>query len=470
VKKLGTAGAWAALRWRQSLVVSLTLMAFAAVALLAVVVSRVVGNQIETDALARAGATAEVLARSSFAPALPSHGRTLTRAAVRALDAQVAAARASQPGTEVLLRDRGGRILYSSAGAAQAAAAVQTGTLIVGRGGERRVRSTLPVRARRAGAPDAYLQLEVPYAPVAHDISVRTRRLDVVLGLTALAIYLLALPSLLRAGRALRLQYDPRRMQLARDVKRAIKKHELSMAYQPIVDSKTRELRSVEALVRWSDPRRGVISPGSFIPALEQTGAMWDLTCHVFDLSFAQCAQWRREGLDIHIAVNVSGAVLLDKRLLGALERLADRHHVPADMLEIEITEGALVQDPREATRMLTAIAAIGLRVIAIDDFGTGYSSLARLHELPLDTLKIDQSFVHRMAAGGDTAIVRSVVDLAHALGLDVIAEGVEDEQTAELLGELGCEYLQGYQLGRPLPAHDLVRWLGRAGAVGMLR
>ncbi|MFL5839357.1 MAG: EAL domain-containing protein, partial [Thermoleophilaceae bacterium] len=129
-----------------------------------------------------------------------------------------------------------------------------------------------------------------------------------------------------------------------------------------------------------------------------------------------------------------------------------------------------LVQDPREATRVLRAIAAIGLRVIAIDDFGTGYSSLARLHELPLDTLKIDQSFVRRMAADGDAAIVHSVVDLAHALGLDVIAEGVEDEETAELLAELGCEYLQGYHLGRPLPAHDLIRWLRNAGDVGIAR
>ncbi|MFL5841509.1 MAG: EAL domain-containing protein [Thermoleophilaceae bacterium] len=470
MKQLLAAGSWLATRWRQSLVVSLTLMAVAAVALLAVVVSRVAGSQIETDALARASGTAEVLARSSFAPALPSHGHKLTPAAVRALDAQVAAARASQPGTGVVLRDRDGRVLYSSAGAARTAAAPDTGTSVVGRGGGRRVRSTLPVRAGRSGAPDAYLQLEVPYAPVAHDIAVRTRRLDAVLALTALVIYLLALPSLLRAGRAVRLQYDPRRMQLARDVKRAIKRRELSMAYQPIVDATTRQLRSVEALVRWSDPRRGPISPGSFIPALEQTDAMWDLTCHIFDLSFAQCAEWRAEGCDIRIAVNISGAVLLDRRLLAELQRLADRHRLPPDMLEIEITEGALVQDPREATRVLRAIAAIGLRVIAIDDFGTGYSSLARLHELPLDTLKIDQSFVRRMAAEGDAAIVHSVVDLAHALGLDVIAEGVEDEETAELLAELGCEYLQGYHLGRPLPAHDLIRWLRNAGDVGIAR
>jgi EAL domain-containing protein (putative c-di-GMP-specific phosphodiesterase class I) len=129
-------------------------------------------------------------------------------------------------------------------------------------------------------------------------------------------------------------------------------------------------------------------------------------------------------------------------------------------MLEIEITEGAVVQDPREAAAVLGRIAAIGLRVIAIDDFGTGYSSLARLHELPLDTLKIDQSFVMRMAADGDPAVVRSVIELAHALRLDVIAEGVEDEATARRLSDLGAEYLQGYHVSRPISAHELVSWL----------
>jgi EAL domain-containing protein (putative c-di-GMP-specific phosphodiesterase class I) len=129
-------------------------------------------------------------------------------------------------------------------------------------------------------------------------------------------------------------------------------------------------------------------------------------------------------------------------------------------MLEIEITEGAMVQDPREAARVLERISEIGLRVIAIDDFGTGYSSLARLHELPLDTLKIDQSFVMRMAGGGDAAVVRSVVELAHALRLDVIAEGVEDEDTAERLLELGAECLQGYCISRPIPAPELEQWV----------
>jgi EAL domain-containing protein (putative c-di-GMP-specific phosphodiesterase class I) len=451
---------WLAGRGRQSLVLSLTVTGIAAVALLGVVVSQVVGRQIKADALARARGTAELLGRSTFAPQLPPDGRALSRAAVRTLDGQVAAARASAPGTQVVLRDRRGRVLYSSAGAAPTAGTQDTGTRVVGHGADRRVRSTLPVRARGAARTEALLQLETPYAPVAQDIRDRTRRLDLVLGLMGLVIYLLVLPSLLRAGRAVRAQYDPRRVELARDIKRAIKKREITLAYQPIVNARTGELRSVEALVRWTDPRRGPISPASFIPAVECTDAIWDLTAYIFDIAFGQCARWRAEGRHIPIALNVSGAVLLDRRLVRELQRLAEQYRVPPNMLEIEITEGAVVQDPREATEVLNRIAEIGLRVIAIDDFGTGYSSLARLHELPLDTLKIDQSFVMRMAADGDPAVVRSVIELAHALWLDVIAEGVEDDETAARLCALGAEYLQGYYLSRPIPPHELVNWL----------
>jgi EAL domain-containing protein (putative c-di-GMP-specific phosphodiesterase class I) len=164
--------------------------------------------------------------------------------------------------------------------------------------------------------------------------------------------------------------------------------------------------------------------------------------------------------------VNVSGAVLLDKRLIPEIRRLADKYRLPPKMVELEITEGALVQDPREATRVLEQIASMGLSVIAIDDFGTGYSSLARLHELPLDTLKVDQSFVMRMARDGSDAVVRSVIELAHALDMQVIAEGVEDDVTAEHLCEMGAEYLQGYHVSKPLGAAELLEWLPETSSV----
>jgi EAL domain-containing protein (putative c-di-GMP-specific phosphodiesterase class I) len=460
--------AWLARRWRQSLVFSLTVMGIAALALLGLVASAVVGNEIENDAISRAQSNAEILARSTFAPRLPAPGKRLPRSAVRSLDAQLAAARTVSPGTAAVLRDPNGRVLYSSGGAVPAAAATahDVGTHVVGAGKDRRLRSVLPVLTTGATRPAAYLQFDAPYAPVAADIKRRTNRLNVVLVLAALALYLLMLPTIIRASRAIRAQYDPRRVQLAHDVRRAVKNDELSLAFQPIVDSATRDLRTVEALVRWTDPRRGPISPGTFIPAVESTPAIWDMSAHIFELAFRQCAEWCDDGYRIPIAVNLSGAVLLDKRLIPEIRRLSSKYRVAPKMVELEITEGALVQDPRAATEVLNEIAEMGLSVIAIDDFGTGYSSLARLHELPLDTLKVDQSFVMRMAREGSDAIVHSVIELAHALDMDVIAEGVEDEATAEHLHELGAEYLQGYHISKPLSAPDLVAWLPEGSAV----
>jgi EAL domain-containing protein (putative c-di-GMP-specific phosphodiesterase class I) len=422
------------------------------VAVLGVVASEIVGKQIQNDAISRAQDTAQILARSTFAR--------------RALNAQLAAARAVAPGTQAVLRDSKGRVLYSSAGAVPAAAraAGSVGTRLIGSGASKHLRTVLPVIVR--GKTAAYLQFDAPYGPVAHDIHQRTRRLNVVLGLGALALYLLMLPTLIRASRAVRAQYDPRRIQIAHDVKRAIKHGELSLAYQPIVDSDTRKLHSTEALVRWTDPRRGPVSPAAFIPALEGTAAIWDLTAHIFEMAFRQCANWYAAGERIPIAVNVSGAVLLDKRLIPEIRRLADEYQIPPKMIELEITEGALVLDPREASRVLRQIAAMGLSVIAIDDFGTGYSSLARLHELPLDALKVDQSFVMRMAREGSDAVVRSVIELAHALDMDVIAEGVEDQATAQHLCEMGAEYLQGYHVSKPLSAVELVEWLPETASV----
>jgi EAL domain-containing protein (putative c-di-GMP-specific phosphodiesterase class I) len=439
-------------------------MGVAGLALLALAASAVISKQIKDDAISRARSTAEMLTRTTFAPRLPAPGKDLSRSAVRALDGQLAAARAVSPGTEAVLRDPRGRVLYSSDGAGGTARPTQgeLGTHVAGTGSTKRLRTVLPVLARGERRPAAYLEFDAPYGPVARDISRRTTRLNVVLAAAAIALYLLMLPTLIRAGRAVRAQYDPRRIELAHDIRRAIKRDELNLAFQPIVDSGSRELRSVEALVRWTDPRKGPVSPGSFIPALEGTPAIWDLTAHIFELAFRQCSEWCDQGLRVPIAVNVSGAVMLDKRLIPEIRRLSAKYRMPPKMVELEITEGALVQDPREAARVLGQIADFGLSVIAIDDFGTGYSSLARLHELPLDTLKVDQSFVMRMASDGDPAVVRSVIELAHALRMDVIAEGVEDEDTAERLCELGAEYLQGYHVSKPLAAADLLEWLPR--------
>jgi EAL domain-containing protein (putative c-di-GMP-specific phosphodiesterase class I) len=151
---------------------------------------------------------------------------------------------------------------------------------------------------------------------------------------------------------------------------------------------------------------------------------------------------------------------VIDPRLPAELRRLLEEHRVDPSMLEIEVTEGAVMDEPEEARAVLGQITELGLGVLAIDDFGTGYSSLARLHELPLDELKIDQSFVMRMARDGDETVVRSIVDLGHALGFRVIAEGVETEETWSRLEEIGVDYVQGYVMTRPLPAGELIAWL----------
>ena len=301
------------------------------------------------------------------------------------------------------------------------------------------------------------LELSLPYAAVAEDVDRRTRRVAVALAAIALLVYLLSLPTLLRAARALRAQYDPRRVELVRELRRAIARKELTLHFQPIADAQTRAPHSAEALVRWKYP------PDRFIPIVEGTEVMWPLTLHVLDGAIAPCARWRAAGHRIAVAVNVSGAVLHDRRLGGQVSALLERHGLEPAALEIEVTEGAVMSDAEGAAGVLRRLSELGISVIAIDDFGTGYSSLARLHELPLDTLKIDQSFVMRMAREGDASIVCSIIELAHALSLKVIAEGAEDEATIERLASLGCDYVQGYGLTPPLAPEDFRDWLSAA-------
>jgi EAL domain-containing protein (putative c-di-GMP-specific phosphodiesterase class I) len=257
-----------------------------------------------------------------------------------------------------------------------------------------------------------------------------------------------------------RAQYDPRRLALMRELRRAMKHGELVIHYHPIADAHTGKVHTAEALVRWHHPRRGIIGPDRFIPQIEPSELMWPLTVHIFELVVRQARQWRDAGLDVRTAVNVSSADVIDPRLPGELERLLKTHGVGADALEIEVTEGAVMSDPQEALAVLARLTAQGVGVIAIDDFGTGYSSLARLHELPLDELKIDQSFVMRMARDGDETIVRSIVELGHALGFRIIAEGVETAEVWQRLADVGVDFVQGYVMTRPLPAGEFIAWL----------
>lgn len=461
-------------RWRQSFVLSITVLALIAVAVFALVIGKVVAGQIEDQALSRARETAGIVARSSFAPRLPAQDQALAKEDRADLDRQLKAARGQEPGLQMRLWSTDGTLIYGprqTGGASVPPAAVKAAlrgkpATDVNRNGatdtsaDANLTSAVPIRRASSGPVAAALELHLPYAPIGKDIRDRTRRVYLALLIAALAAYALALPALIRAGRAVRAQYDPRRVALMRDVKRGMRQGEFVIWYHPIADAGTGEVHTAEALVRWRHPRRGLIAPDRFIPLIEPTELMWPLTVHIFDLVVRQARAWRDAGVDVRTAVNVSTADVIDPRLPDVLRKLLDQHGVDASRLEIEVTEGAVMDDPDAALSVLSRITELGLGVLAIDDFGTGYSSLARLHELPLDELKIDQSFVMRMARDGDETIVRSIVDLGHALGFRIIAEGVEAEETWQRLADLGVDYIQGYVMTRPLPAEDFADWL----------
>ena len=264
---------------------------------------------------------------------------------------------------------------------------------------------------------------------------------------------------------------SPTRLALAGELRQALESRELTVYYQPQVDLATGVVKGVEALVRWQHPERGFLSPDEFLPVAEQAGLMRSVTRVVLDESLRQCREWLNNGIELSTAVNVSARDLLDTRLPDEIERTLAQHGVEPRLLQIEITEGTLMTDAARSWAILDRIAALGVR-IAVDDYGVGYSSLGQLRNLPVDELKIDRSFVKGMTSqSSDAVIVRSTIDLAHSLGLGVVAEGVEDEETLRLLAEAGCDLAQGYLLTRPLPAADLTVWLaGRAQVPGVSR
>jgi diguanylate cyclase (GGDEF)-like protein len=254
--------------------------------------------------------------------------------------------------------------------------------------------------------------------------------------------------------------YDPNRLALVSELRRAISDDELVLHYQPKIDLRTDEVSGVEALVRWNHPIRGLLPPMEFVPLAEHTGLMRPLTLWVLERALSQCRAWREEGIELRVAVNLAVLSLLDVQLGEDVARLLAKHEVPAHLLELEITESSVMTDPKRAIAKLEELSAMGVR-LAIDDFGTGYSSLSYLRRLPVDQLKIDRSFVMKMEASSDDAvIVRSTIDLCRNLGLAVVAEGVETEHTFAQLRELGCDEAQGFLISRPVPADALTAWL----------
>jgi diguanylate cyclase (GGDEF)-like protein/PAS domain S-box-containing protein len=258
--------------------------------------------------------------------------------------------------------------------------------------------------------------------------------------------------------------HDPARLALLGELRRALEGQELQLHYQPKVDLKTRTVVGAEALLRWLHPRHGYVSPAEFIPLAEQTGLIRPLTRWVLDRASGEARGWEREGRRLPVAVNVSARSLQDARIVDDVEEALLTHDLAPDRLLVEVTESAVMRDAGNAARVLSSLSSRGVSV-AIDDFGTGYSSLGLLRKLPVHELKIDKSFVLGMAGetAEDTAIVRSTADLAHNLGLSVVAEGVENQWTLDLLSTFGCDLAQGYHIARPMPAAEFAGWLGRS-------
>jgi diguanylate cyclase (GGDEF)-like protein len=249
-------------------------------------------------------------------------------------------------------------------------------------------------------------------------------------------------------------------LRLVSELRRALTDNQLILHFQPKVDLGTARLEGVEALVRWQHPSRGLLPPDEFLPQAERYGLMRRLTTCVLTLALDQVVEWQREGLDTTVAVNISVSNLLDLEFSDQVRTLLDVRTLDPSCLMLEVTETTLMADPTRAAKLLSRLQEIGVRV-SIDDYGTGYSSLARLRELPVNELKLDRSFLTGITSDARAAaIVRSTVELAHSLGLTIVAEGIETGEDEAILRELACDLGQGYHLARPLPAAQLLAWV----------
>jgi diguanylate cyclase (GGDEF)-like protein len=252
---------------------------------------------------------------------------------------------------------------------------------------------------------------------------------------------------------------------LVSELRPALARNELVLHYQPQIALGSGAVVGAEALVRWQHPERGLLQPGAFVPFVERTGASRALSSYVLEHAAQQARDWRRRGLDVSVAVNLTMFDLLDASVPEQVADLLARTGLEPHRLELEITESVIMGEPARVREVLVRLKAIGVG-LAIDDFGTGYSSLGYLKTLPVDTLKIDRSFVLAMdTSDRDRAIVRSTIELAHNLGLAVVAEGVESAETLQELARYGCDLAQGFHIGRPCPAEEFWSSAGAWGA-----
>lgn len=251
-------------------------------------------------------------------------------------------------------------------------------------------------------------------------------------------------------------------LSLASELKVALAENQLQMYVQPKIDFASGKVSSLEALVRWKHPERGYIFPDQFIPFAEQTGFIQQISLWMLKAAARNISLWQQQAVQIPIAINISTRDLIDQDLPNKIETIFKNLNLDCSAIALEITESSIMDDPVRALATLDKLAAMDIP-LSIDDFGTGYSSLTYLKRLPVSELKIDQSFIFKMAQDdSDKKIVQSTIDLGHNLGLKVVAEGVEDQVVWELLQHMGCDFGQGYYMARPMPAHDFIAWLGQ--------
>ena len=246
-------------------------------------------------------------------------------------------------------------------------------------------------------------------------------------------------------------------------IRNAIELNQFVLHYQPKIDIKTKRTRGFEALIRWNHPQMGLVPPYEFVSIAERTGLIHALSRWVLCEALGQCRAWRRNGIDMPVAVNISPRNFHDRQLPDYIAGLLREHRLPRDRLELEITETVIMADAAHVSEALNRLSQMGIRTY-IDDFGTGYSSLGHLKKLPVAGIKIDKSFVSQMTLDdSDAVIVRSTIDLGHNLGIEVVAEGVESPEIWDRLSLLGCDTAQGYYMSRPKPAGELERWIAES-------
>jgi EAL domain-containing protein (putative c-di-GMP-specific phosphodiesterase class I)/GGDEF domain-containing protein len=283
----------------------------------------------------------------------------------------------------------------------------------------------------------------------------------------------LALDQARESGRGVQLfsstEYgDPRRrLALLDDLRLGIDRQEVSLCYQPIVAARTGVVASVESLMRWTSPTHGVVSPGQFIPIAEETGQICDLTLYAIRQAISDSKELDRNGFPMRIGVNLSSRALIDSKFV---EAALDLIEADFDRISFEITETSSIEEWKIALDNLRRFSGAGVK-LAIDDYGSGLCSLAYLQQLPAQTLKIDQSFISQLAhSHRDPLLVRSTIELGHALELEVVGEGVEDAETLALLTIMGCDLVQGYFIGRPMELPELLEYLRSDAALKVIR